>query len=55
MKKPKIREITLREQRTEKDVSILVAKIDKNNGDLVLEGYDFGEAPKKFWGDSDYE
>lgn len=51
---PKIREIVLRERRTKKDVSILVAQIDKD-GDLVLEGYDAGEAPKEFWGDSDYE
>jgi hypothetical protein len=53
-KVPKIREIVLRERRTEKDVSILVARID-NDGDLMLEGYDVGEAPKEFWGDSDYE
>ena len=50
----KIREITLRESRSEKDVSILVAKID-DDGDLILEGYDVGEAPKQFWGDDDYE
>ena len=50
----KIREVTLRERRTEKDVSILVAKID-DEGDLVLEGYDVGEAPREFWGDDDYE
>ncbi len=50
----KIREITLREIRTEKDVSILVAKIDES-GNLVLEGYDVGEFPKAFWGDDDYE
>jgi hypothetical protein len=27
----------------------------KQNGDLQLSGQDVGEAPKKFWGDSDYE
>jgi hypothetical protein len=53
-KMSKIREITLRESRSEKDVSILVAKID-DDGDLILEGYDVGEAPKQFWGDDDYE
>jgi hypothetical protein len=51
---PKIREVVLRERRTKKNVSILVAKIG-NDGDLILEGYDVGEAPKEFWGDSDYE
>jgi hypothetical protein len=50
----KIRKVTLREKRTEKDVSILEAYIN-DDGDLVLEGYDVGEAPKQFWGDSDYE
>ena len=50
----KIREVTLREDRTEKDISILVAKI-ADDGDLMLEGYDVGEAPKQFWGDDDYE
>ena len=50
----RIRKIVLRERRTEKDVSILVAKIDDHD-DLILEGHDVGEAPKKFWGDSDYE
>ncbi len=55
MKKPIIQEITMREQRTEKNISTLVAMIKEGDGNLVLEGYDFGEAPKKFWGDSDYE
>ena len=50
----RIQEITLRERRTEKNVSILVAKID-DDGDLILEGYDVGEAPREFWGDDDYE
>ncbi|MFW9908268.1 MAG: hypothetical protein ACFFEF_06815 [Candidatus Thorarchaeota archaeon] len=30
------------------------AEIDKD-GDLVMSGQDLGEAPMKFWGDSDYE
>ena len=55
MKNPRIQEITLRQRRTEKNVSTLVAMIKEGSGDLVLEGYDFGEAPKQFWGDSDYE
>ena len=50
----KIREVTLRERRTEENISILVAKID-DDGDLILEGYDVGKAPKDFWGDADYE
>jgi hypothetical protein len=51
---PRIREIVLRDRRTEKNYSSLVAMID-DDGDLILEGYDVGEAPKEFWGDSDYE
>jgi len=50
----KISKVTLRERRTEKDISILEAYIN-DDGDLVLEGYDAGEAPKQFWGDDDYE
>ena len=50
----KIKKITLRESRTETDTSILEAMVN-NNGDLAIEGYDLGEAPKKFWGDSDSE
>ena len=50
----RIRKVTLRESRTEKDYSVLEAYINKD-GDLVMEGYDIGEAPKQFWGDSDYE
>ena len=50
----KIREIVLRDVKTDNDSSSLVAKID-DKGDLVLEGYDIGESPKEFWGDSDYE
>jgi hypothetical protein len=50
----KIREIIMSEVRTEKDYSKLIAKID-DDGDLVLEGYDVGETPEKYWGDSDYE
>ena len=54
MKKSRIRKITLRERRTEEDVSILEAMIN-DDGDLVLEGHDVGKAPQEFWGDSDYE
>lgn len=50
----KIHKVILRENRTEKDYSVLEAYIN-DDGDLVLEGYDIGEAPKQFWGDSDYE
>ena len=54
MKDAKIREIVLRDERTEKDVIYLGAKIT-DEGHLQLEGQDVGETPKKFWGDSDYE
>ena len=50
----KTKKVTLRETRTDKDVSILEAKID-DDGDLMLEGQDIGKAPQEFWGDSDYE
>lgn len=26
-----------------------------DTGDLVIDGCDYGEAPKRIWGDSDYE
>jgi len=45
----KIREIVLRDVKTDNDSSSLIAKID-DKGDLVLEGYDIGESPKEFWG-----
>jgi len=54
MEMHKIREIVLRDVKTDNDSSSLIAKID-DKGDLVLEGYDIGESPKEFWGDSDYE
>jgi len=54
MEEMRIRKITLVKERTETDSRTVVAII-KKNGDLMLEGYDIGEAPKKFWGDSDYE
>jgi len=54
MRSSKIKNITLRESRTKTDHSIWEAMIN-DNGDLALEGYDLGEAPKEFWGDSDYE
>ena len=37
------------------DTSIFIdAKID-DDGNLVISGQDIGDAPKEFWGDSDYE
>ncbi len=54
MKDSRIKSITLRLDRTERDFSTLEAMID-DDGDLLLEGYDLGEAPRKFWGDDDYE
>ena len=50
----KIREIVMLDERTEKDYSSLVAKIDDDEN-LVFEGYDVGETSRKYWGDSDYE
>jgi len=44
----------LKEVKTEKNLSRLTAEID-DKGNLVLEGYDLGETPEKFWGDIDYE
>ena len=41
-------EVALREKRTERDVSIVVARID-GDGDLTLAGYDVGEAPRELW------
>ena len=37
-----------------KDHFVLDAKI-KDEGDLVLEGFDIGDFVKEYWGDSDYE
>ncbi len=54
MRHSKIKKITLRESRTKTDISILEAMIN-DDGDLAIEGYDLGEAPREFWGDSDYE
>ena len=49
-----IHKVTLRERRTADDLSRLEA-ILKENGDLVLEGYDLGDVVKEAWGDDDYE
>ena len=50
----KIRELVMYEQRDKDDYSILTAKIE-DNGNLMFEGYDIGNFPESFWGDSDYE
>lgn len=49
-----INKIRLRGSETKENTSWLDAKIDEK-GDLVLSGYDVGEAAEMFWGDSDYE
>lgn len=54
MEDSRIKRITLKLNRTEKDLSRLEAYID-DSGDLLLEGYDLGETPLEFWGDDDYE
>ena len=38
----------------ENEIHTLIAEI-KENGDLVLSGYDCGESIKKFYGDFDHE
>ena len=53
-KPPKIREIVLRDEKSGKTHIYLAAKIS-DEGDLIMEGQDVGEAPDKYWGDSDYE
>ena len=47
------RRIKLYESRGKTSIFI-DAKIEKS-GDLLLSGQDVGEAPKEYWGDSDYE
>ena len=47
-------EVMLRESQTETDTSWLKAKINEN-GSLVLEGYDIGDAPLNYWGRDEYE
>lgn len=54
MRDVRIKKITLREVRTEDDVSILETIVD-DDGNLILDGYDLGKTPQEFWGDSDYE
>jgi hypothetical protein len=49
-----ITKIRLRENITNENKSWLDAKIDEK-GNLVLDGYDIGEAAEKILGDSDYE
>lgn len=46
--------VRLRENKTKEITNWLDALIDEK-GNLVLEGYDLGEAAEMFWGDSDYE
>ncbi len=45
--------LRLYEKRGETSIFIDV-EID-DNGNVFMSGQDVGEAPKKFWGDSDYE
>ncbi|MFX0042968.1 MAG: hypothetical protein ACFE8L_08660 [Candidatus Hodarchaeota archaeon] len=50
-----MKKITIYDYRTkENEVHTLVAEI-KENGDLVLSGYDCGQSVKKFFGDFDHE
>lgn len=46
--------ITLVDQEINNTHIIETVSID-DNGDLLLEGHDMGEAPKEFWGKSSYE
>jgi hypothetical protein len=49
-----MREIALGESQTGAGSHSLTARVEVD-GTLVLEGYDTGELPKQFFGDSDYE
>lgn len=50
-----MKKITIYDYRTkENEIHTLIAEI-KENGDLVLSGYDCGESVKKFYGDFDHE
>ncbi len=50
-----MKKITIYDYRTkENEIHTLIAEI-KENGDLVLSGYDCGESVKKFFGDFDHE
>ena len=51
----KIASIVLNDRRTPGgELRKLIAYVD-DRGDLVLEGYDMGDAVEKWWGDADYE
>lgn len=49
-----ITELILYSHKSPEMTSTLTAKI-KENGDLVLEGYDLGKRARELFGDSDYE
>ena len=55
MSEHKLYEVYLRNYQSENgEVSSLTAYL-KEDGDLVLEGYDLGKSVEKHWGDTDYE
>ena len=50
-----MKKITIYDNKTkDNEIHTLVAEI-KENGDLVLSGYDCGQSVKKFFGDFDHE
>ncbi len=52
MKKEK--SVTIRDEVIDGTKISLAIQID-GEGNLIMDGYDIGDAPKEFWGDSDYE
>ena len=56
MSTKKLRRVLLRERQGEgRGTDVSVDLVVRENGDLVLEGWDVGAAPQEIFGDSDYE
>ena len=53
--KEKKYQVTLRAWKTEEGEGSFLDAYINAEGDLVLEGYDFGKSVEDFWGDDDYE
>jgi hypothetical protein len=49
-----LRALTLYEERSAGEYSFLGARL-LENGDLILEGQDIGDAPERFFGEREYE
>lgn len=48
-------QVTLYDSRTNGETRNIIAIIEADTGDLVIDGQDLGPSVEKFWGDSDYE